>query len=148
MKKRENNRPEYNNSNAGDISAAWIDESKYLETKKKVKQVGKYECKSPCSSCPYRKDAKLKLWAKEEFIDLLKSEQDQIGKVYGCHKQNGSTCIGWLINQDQRNLPSIALRLDLSRNNVTRAYLDSLKSVKPLYKSIEEMIKANYPELL
>lgn len=103
--------------------------------------------KSPCNDCPYRKDAPLQLWAKEEFEDLLRSEQDQLGKVYRCHKKDGHVCVGWLMDQDKRHFPSIMLRISLSKNNVTREYLDSLNCKSDLFDSIEEMSKENYPNI-
>jgi hypothetical protein len=103
---------------------------------------------TPCNSCPYRMDAPLQLWDKAEFEDLLASEKDYIGKLYQCHKNNGTVCRGWLIDQDNRRLPSIALRMQLSKENITREYLDKLHCKAPLYGSIEEMVKANYPEII
>jgi hypothetical protein len=57
----------------------------------------KFDCDTPCKSCPYRKDAVLRLWAKEEFERLLESDSDYFGVTYGCHKKNGSICVGWLM---------------------------------------------------
>ncbi len=71
-----------------------------------------------------------------------------MGTVYGCHKKNGDVCVGWLMMQDKNGFPSIALRLKLSRENVTRDYLDKLNSPSEMYATTEEMISANYPELL
>lgn len=107
----------------------------------------KIKGKSPCANCPYRTDAPKQLWAIEEFIDLIKNEKDQFGTVYGCHKKNGTVCKGWLINQDKNNLPSIALRLQLSKQNISRKYLDSLHSPVPIYTTIRKMSEANYPQL-
>jgi hypothetical protein len=75
----------------------------------------------------------------------VKNDNDYMGTVYACHKKNGSVCVGWLIDQDKRNFPSIALRLKLSRDGITRKYLDSLHCKTGLYKSIKEMVNANYP---
>ena len=111
----------------------------------KVKQ---FSCTQPCNNCPYRKDAPLQLWDKFEFIKLKEKENDYMGAVYGCHKNNGSICVGWLMKQDENNFPSIALRMQLSKDNVTREYLDSLNSPSPLYKNVDAMIKANFPEIL
>ncbi len=104
--------------------------------------------KTPCNNCPYRKDAPLRLWAIEEFEQLLEYEKDFLGAVYGCHKKDGSVCRGWLIDQDNRDFPSIRLRLALRKAEITREYLDSLHSQTPLYESVEDMIFANFPELL
>jgi hypothetical protein len=107
-----------------------------------------FSCTKPCGNCPYRTDAPKQLWAKEEFEDLLASERDYFGKVYNCHKNNGSVCVGWLIDQDKRNFPSIALRISLINHGVSREYLDNLASPAPLYFSVEEMIENNFPEIL
>lgn len=107
-----------------------------------------YTRKQPCDNCPYRTDAPLKHWAKEEFINLMQKDKDYFGATFGCHKKDDHVCVGWLIDQDKRNLPSIQLRLSLSQNNVTIAYLDSLFCKVPLFKSIKDMVKANYPDLL
>ena len=106
-----------------------------------------FKCKTPCKNCPYRKDAPLALWSVEEFIDLIKNERTQFGTVYACHKKNGGVCIGWLINQDENRIPSIALRLTLSQKGITRKYLDSLHCKSEMFKTIEEMAIANFPEI-
>lgn len=106
-----------------------------------------FKANKPCSDCPYRKDAPLKLWHKSEYKKLADNENNFMGTVYGCHKQNGCVCVGWLMMQDQRRFPSMNLRIKLSRESVTREYLDSLSSPSQLYGSTEEMIKTNYPDL-
>lgn len=107
-----------------------------------------YHCTQPCGNCPYRTDSKKKLWHPDEFKKVLDSENDYMGNTFLCHKQNGSICVGWLMDQDKRNLPSIMLRISLSKHNVTREYLDRLKSPAKLYKNAIAMIKANFPHLL
>jgi hypothetical protein len=106
----------------------------------------KFEKKSPCNNCPYRKDAPLRHWSIEEFKDLIANENTQFGTVYHCHKKDESVCVGWLMNQDENNFPSIALRLSLMQNKVSREYLDALKCKSERYKSVREMCKTNYPE--
>lgn len=113
-----------------------------------MNKVDTYACKQPCSNCPYRTDAPLQLWHKSEYEKLLETENDYFGSVYNCHKNNGSICIGWLMKQDENRFPSIMLRISLSKNNITREYLDSLHSPSPLYKNVAAMIKANYPKLI
>lgn len=103
-------------------------------------------CKiSPCNNCPYRKDAPLQLWHREEFKKLKEQEGEQFGAIYGCHKKDGHVCVGWLMNQDKDRFPNINLRLLLSRLNITREYLDQLHCKAPMYESVQEMIDANYP---
>lgn len=102
---------------------------------------------TPCNNCPYRKDAPLRLWDKKEFEQLLKSEAELLGKVYGCHKNNGTVCKGWLINQDKRRFPSVMLRLYMIKAKVDRSYLDKLDSNVELFDTLEEMCYTNFPEL-
>lgn len=104
-----------------------------------------FKRKSPCNDCPYRCDAPLSHWSKEEFDDLQREDTLQFGSTYGCHKNDGHVCVGWLMDQDKRNLPSISLRLVLSQSNVTRNYLDNLTCKSKMYTSIKEMVDANYP---
>lgn len=111
-------------------------------------QVKSFECTQPCGNCPYRTDAPVRLWAREEFADLMANEAAMLGTTYGCHKQNGSMCIGWVMDQERRGFPSIMLRIKMSQENVTREYLDSLHSPAPLYKNVRAMVKANFPALL
>lgn len=111
-----------------------------------MKKKEPFSKKAPCANCPYRKDAPLRLWSVEEFKDLAASETTPMGKVYGCHKGDGCVCVGWLMKQEEADFPSISLRVSLSRNNVTREYLDSLQSPAPLFDTVEQMCKANYPE--
>lgn len=103
---------------------------------------------SPCNNCPYRKDAPLKYWGKDEFIDLIKNDKSLMGSVYGCHKNDGHVCVGWLMDQDKRGFPSISLRISLSKNSVDRKYLDKLSCKSAMFKNINEMVKANYPYLI
>lgn len=102
---------------------------------------------SPCNTCPYRKDSPLQLWDKQEFIDLLQKDKEPMGSIYQCHKKNATVCKGWLIDQDNRRLPSILLRMALSKHQITREYLDQLHCRSALFSSIEEMTYTNYPEL-
>lgn len=113
-----------------------------------MNKVPLFHCTQPCSNCPYRTDAPLKHWHKEEFQKVLDAENDYLGKTFLCHKKNGSMCIGWLMKQAENNLPSIMLRISLSKHNVDSTYLDSLYSPAPLYKDVKAMIKANFPQLL
>lgn len=105
-----------------------------------------YTKKQPCNNCPYRKDAPRELWSIDEFIDLKEKDSDYMGAVYGCHKKDGHVCVGWLADQDKRNFPSIALRISLSSNHVTREYLDAIGSKVEMFDSIDEMCIANYPD--
>ena len=109
----------------------------------------------PCGTCPYSRLTPVGVWSETEYRDLLASDRDQIGKVYGCHLADGTVCRGWLADQKRRGLPSIALRLALmSDARAARAAGGekgklgaTYEAVDPddpdLYDSIEEMAEAN-----
>ncbi len=108
----------------------------------------RFDKRAPCPSCPYRTDAPLRLWSSEEFEDLLASEHDQMDTVYGCHEFNKrldqvQVCVGWLINQRDHNVPSIALRMRLIQSAEALACYNEATSPVPLYESVEQMCKAN-----
>jgi len=106
-----------------------------------------FSCKTPCGNCPYRKDAPNAYWSIEEFQKVLDAEQSELGSVFLCHKQNGSICVGFLMNQHERDLPSIALRIALIKEKPTREYLESLFCNSERFETIEEMCETNFPEL-
>jgi len=79
---------------------------------------------------------------------LLASERDYMGALYGCHeygkrKHEAQVCVGWLLNQRERNVPSIALRMHLMQSPEARACIKEASSPVPLYESVEEMCEAN-----
>ncbi len=104
----------------------------------------KFNCTKPCQNCPYRKDAPLALWDRQEFLTLLQHDKELFGKVYGCHKNDKSICRGFLMDQDRRNIPNMAVRLALLNAGVTRVYMDALTCPSGMYSSIEEMAEANF----
>lgn len=104
----------------------------------------------PCENCPYRKDAPRKLWAKEEFRDLLESEASTLGTLYACHKFKGmpsnqrGLCAGWLLDQKKRGIPSIRLRVMMIHNpDVVAAYDKVADGGKAMFASVEAMCRAN-----
>lgn len=103
---------------------------------------------TPCKDCPYRMDAPLQKWDAGHFADLLRNDESYMGALYHCHKNNGTVCRGWLINQDARRFPSIMLRMSLSAKKVTRIYLDKLHCKSMMFDSVRNMVEANYPELV
>jgi len=104
---------------------------------------------TPCKSCPYQLKATLAHWHIDHFKELIVNSMDYIGKTYGCHNNDGHVCRGFLQDQLKGNIPAIALRLSLIKNNVSREYLDKVEqkcSKIPAYTDIVEMAKANFPE--
>lgn len=121
--------------------------AKYAPRKPEGKSLD-WNTRSPCASCPYRLDAPLGLWDAVEFEGLLASERDIIGKVYGCHGtrklERLEVCVGWLLDQKRRGVPSTMLRLQLLREPEARRALDEISDDGlPLFESIEAMCLAN-----
>lgn len=102
----------------------------------------------PCNTCPYLRKTPLKYWDVYEFKNLLDEDKEQFGKTFGCHKKDDTVCRGWLINQESRGLPNINLRILLLKEKIDRKYLDQLVLDDTMYQSIEEMAKANFPEII
>lgn len=111
-----------------------------------------YEAREPCKTCPYRKDVARRLWHPSEFEKLLHADADPImGPTFLCHLDGKKPpevrgfCVGWLLDQRARSVPSIQLRLSLLRN---KAAVDQLEEAHApdgvdLYESIEQMCRAN-----
>lgn len=103
-----------------------------------------FECKTPCGNCPYRKDSEIGYWSILEFQNVLEAETKLIPPVFLCHKNNGSICIGYLMNQKNRDFPSNGLRLSMRKHGVDRNYLDSLFCKSEMYETVEEMCEVNF----
>ena len=115
----------------------------------------KWDIRTPCASCPYRRDTRLGLWSKEEFIDLLRADRVEGLKapLYACHgsaKQPEPTvCAGWLLDQRRRGVPkNIGLRLALLTDTEAAACFEEVECLAPTYDSIEEMALANFKAML
>lgn len=86
--------------------------------------VGELTCaKSPCISCPYRRDVPSGVWSAEEYEKLPAydgsiAEQLMNGAMaaFFCHQNNGKLCAGWLGTHKTRNL--LALRMRNITNDV------------------------------
>jgi hypothetical protein len=114
----------------------------------RTKRAPLFGCVKPCANCPYRTDAPVAHWHRDEFKKVLEAETSELGAVFLCHKNTGGVCVGFLMDQDRRNHPSIMLRIEFSRHDVTREYLDRLRCPAPLYPDVNAMVRANFPELL
>ncbi len=105
---------------------------------------------TPCTSCPYRRDAPRGLWHATEFVNLMQHDGDLFGAMFGCHEFNKRPpeehrpCAGWLLDQKKRGVPSIRLRMTLSSNPKALACFEKADPAGlPLFDSIEEMVAAN-----
>jgi hypothetical protein len=91
--------------------------------------------KTPCSSCPYRKNVPSGLWEEEEYDKLIKYDQPTWGQPTGlflCHQQDGTLCAGWVAHNDPAEL--LAIRLGLIAGTVDPSVIDYTTSV-PLFPS-------------
>lgn len=100
------------------------------------------QSKSPCKSCPYRKRVNLGVWHKDHFEDLIKYENDLIGKVYECHQKDGSLCRGYLLDQRNRDYSCTALRIQARFNKGLFDYIESLQADEEMY-DVFDMVEAN-----
>lgn len=111
-----------------------------------------HTAREPCKTCPYRKDVARGVWHKSEFVKLLESDANPFGgATFLCHQDirkeraDQGFCIGWLLDQRERNVPSIQLRIALARNTDACAQMSEAhppEGVK-LYTSIAQMCRAN-----
>lgn len=68
--------------------------------------------KSPCASCPYRRDAPSGMWHESEYekLPLYDGETwEQSPNLFLCHQRDGNVCAGWIACHDPHEL--LALRL-------------------------------------
>lgn len=68
--------------------------------------------RSPCSSCPYRRDVPSGVWAANEYEKLIEYDAPmpfQPTARFDCHQRDGKLCAGWVASHGAHNL--FALRL-------------------------------------
>lgn len=92
--------------------------------------------KTPCASCPYRKNVPSGVWDESEYVKLLAYdgetfEQTATG-VFMCHQQDGCVCSGWLGHRDPYDL--LAVRLGIMRGVIDRDSIEYSTDV-PLFES-------------
>lgn len=77
----------------------------------------------------------------------MAQDQTQFGTTYGCHKNDGTFCRGWFINQRARGFPSIMLRIAMAKADISRKEMDAFAAPpgEEMFDSIEEMAEANFP---
>jgi hypothetical protein len=92
--------------------------------------------RSPCASCPYRKNVPSGVWDESEYRKLTRYdgetfEQEALA-VFMCHQQDGCVCAGWLGHRDPTEL--LAVRLGVMRGDLDEDSLDYSTTV-PLFES-------------
>ena len=98
--------------------------------------------RSPCSSCPWRKDAKLGLWHDDHYREMADSCQRDGHSRMGCHKstlENFTVCAGWVLVLGYN---AIGVRLGHMQGKFDPEN-DFDAGGLGLYESWEEMAKAN-----
>ncbi len=83
-------------------------------------------------------------------MKVLAAEVDPIGTIFACHKHRAlpeserGMCAGWLLDQRARNVPSIALRLALSKDLATATALERVTAASvELFRTVKAMCRAN-----
>lgn len=102
---------------------------------------------NPCKSCPYRKDAPLRLWHRSEFQNLLAHDAEPLGHPFACHKYRNRPeapyCAGWILDQKRRGFPSIRLRLSMRNPELRKAIEAVTDGGHRLWSTIKSMCRAN-----
>ena len=111
-----------------------------------------YDRREPCANCPFRKDAKLAYWHPAEYLMLGRIErtEGELGdKTFGCHKDKAlpredvEVCIGWLLHQRKRGVPSVSLRIQLATIPELLTQFEESEPGGELYESISELVRVN-----
>ena len=110
----------------------------------------RYDRRESCAQCPYRTDAPLAKWHPDHFVKLLRDDADLFtAPVYGCHNRDGNVCVGWLLDQRDRDLPNIRLRLSLARSP---EFITQLREAHdgdhPRFESVRAMCLANLSAMI
>ena len=88
--------------------------------------------KSPCASCPYRKNVPSGIWDKSEYDKLSRYDgemhEQTATAVFFCHQQDGCVCSGWIAHRDPEDM--LAVRLGLMNGEMDLACVDYSTSVE------------------
>jgi hypothetical protein len=94
--------------------------------------------KTPCPTCPYRRDVPSGIWSASEYDNLplfdgSTAEQAAAGahRVFFCHQRTGEVCAGWAGCHDMDE--NLAIRL--SRENLDIGAIRRYESPVPLFGS-------------
>jgi hypothetical protein len=90
--------------------------------------------RTPCVSCPYRRDVPSGVWVADEYAKLPRYDlptPEQPITAFFCHQRTGRLCSGWVGCHDMEH--SLGLRLALSFGHIgTAAYAAALEYVSPV----------------
>jgi hypothetical protein len=91
--------------------------------------------KTPCASCPYRRDVPSGVWDASEYEKLPRYDGDpafQNPRAFDCHQADGHLCAGWLGHRDPYDL--LAVRIGILHGTIDPACVDYTTDV-PLFAS-------------
>lgn len=95
--------------------------------------------KTPCASCPYRKNVPSGVWDASEYAKLPgydgQVHEQTSTAVFMCHQQDGCACSGWLGHRDPADL--LAVRIGVAFGALDASCLDYNTDV-PLFASGQE----------
>lgn len=96
--------------------------------------------KSPCGSCPYRKDVPSGVWSASEYDKLPAYDEPEMWNqpqgMFGCHQNDGRLCAGWVGCHDMHN--NLALRIAIMGGHITGDDIDEILEYEtkvPLWES-------------
>lgn len=105
--------------------------------------------KTPCASCPYRKNVPSGVWDESEYQKLPRYDgemhEQNADATFMCHQQDGCVCSGWLGHRDPEGM--LAVRLGVMRGHLDPSVLDYTTDV-PLFASGAEAAEHGMKELL
>lgn len=67
---------------------------------------------NPCASCPYRRDVPAGIWHPDEYAKLPAYDADtgdQPYQAFGCHRDDGRLCAGWLGHRRPMHLLAVRI---------------------------------------
>jgi hypothetical protein len=109
--------------------------------------------KTPCASCPFRRDVPSGIWSAGEYDKLPVydgeiSEQAMCGAVqlFSCHQGSGELCAGWAGHRDHP-ADLLAIRIGIAHKTVDPAVLGYTTDV-PLFASGAEAAEHGKRDIL
>jgi len=88
---------------------------------------------NPCASCPYRRDVPAGIWDQHEYAKLSAYDADtgdQPWYPFGCHRDDGRLCAGWLGHRRPQDL--LAVRIGVISNHYSAKIMNYRTDV-PLF---------------
>lgn len=105
--------------------------------------------KTPCASCPYRKNVPSGIWHDEEYAKLERYDVEmayQPPALFMCHQAEGDICSGWFAHKDPFDL--LAVRLALSRGVLDVDVAQDYSTTVPLFASGHEAAQHGTDKIL